>query len=134
MCMIPSCSMAILSLTHTYTRRARCALDPTLSHQSENVHGSQLFYGDLSLTHTNTRRARCAPGPTLSRQNENVHGSQLFYGVLILIHTNTRIARCAPNKHYEMQFERGIPCSSLLIKLYDRHSQLGKATFEWHSW
>ena len=27
--------------------------------------------------------------------------------------TNTRRARCAPNKHYEIPFVRGIPCSSL---------------------
>ena len=35
-----------------------------------------------------------------------------------LNHTNTRRARCAPNKHYEIPFVRGMPCSSLhLIKL-----------------
>ena len=30
-----------------------------------------------------------------------------------LNHTNTRRARCAPNKHYEIPFVRGMPCSSL---------------------
>ena len=45
-----------------------------------------------------------------------------------LNHTNTRRARCAPNKHYEIPFVRGMPCSSLCFYLVNNATRLHSVT------
>ena len=42
--------------------------------------------------------------------------------------TNTRRARCAPNKHYEIPFVRGIPCSSLCFYSVNNATRLHSVT------
>ena len=96
------------------------------------VRRSNLVAFPYYLTLTNARRARCAPNKHHEMPFERsilcsslllfsnlplrnaVRRSNLVTFPYYLTLTSARRARCAPNKHHEMPFERGIPCSSLL--------------------